>query len=282
MKNREVQVLVKTVETAEGKANNRVKNKAHISKYLSHYRRFNPTTGDYDYYFPMEVKEPADKEFARLNGLEIEQVRLGFRCFEAILIPCKNTVLDENGKTVYVDTPSGVQHSRFLELIRDEMKWQDEVKQDGRCSIPDGNGGVKRCPCRVPNPDFVPGRDEGKKPKTLPVKCEGCVYEQFRQAHTTVTFSCLDHEDESGEVESYEAPAPSNYYEGERYERMREAFLEYVQEHNDKLTDLAELLTLDYNRSEAARELGMATSTAASRRELLKDLCRQFLDSTII
>ena len=244
--------------------------------------RYNPVTDDYGYYFPMEIKGPTDKEFAKLNGLEIGQVRLGFRCFEAILIPCKNTAIDENGKTVYVSTPSEEQHRRFLELIRDEMKWQDEVKQDGRCPIPDGNGGVKRCPCRVPNPDFVSGRDEGKKPKTIPVKCEGCVYEQFRQVHTTVTFSCLDHEDESGEMENYEAPAPANYYEGERYERMREAFLEYVQEHNDKLTDLAELLTLDYNRSEAARELGMATSTAASRRELLKDLCRQFLDSTII
>ena len=63
---------------------------------------------------------------------------------------------------------------------------------------------------------------------------------------------------------------------------MREACLEYGEEANEQVSDLAELLTLDYNRSEAARELGMATRTAASRRELLKDLCRQFLDSTII
>ena len=245
-------------------------------------KSFNPVTGDFDYYFPMEVTSPADKEYAKLYGLEIGQVRLGFRYFEAIFIPCKNTAIDESGKTVYEDTPSEVQHRRFLDLVKEELRWQDEVKQDGRCPIPDGNGGVKRCPCRIPNPDFVPGRDEGKKPKTLPVKCEGCVYEQFRQAHTTVTFSCLDHEDENGEMESYEMPVPANYYEGERYERMREAFLEYVKEHNDKLTDLASLLTLEYNRSEAARELDMATSTAASRRELLKDLCRQFLDSTII
>ena len=245
-------------------------------------KRINPVTDDYDYFFPMEVTSLADKEKARLNGLEIGLARLGFRCFEAIFFPCKDEVIDENGKTVYLDTPSEIQHRRFLDLIQDEMNWQDRVKQDGRCPIPDGNGGVMRCPCRVPNPDFVSGRDEGKKPKTLPVKCEGCIYEQFRQAHTTVTFSCLDHEDEDGEMESYEAPAPNNYYEGERYERMREAFLEYVQEHNDKLTDLASLLTLEFNRSEAARELDMATSTAASRRELLKDLCRQFLDSTII
>ena len=244
--------------------------------------RINPVTGDFDFYFPMEVKAPADKEYAKLNGLEIGQARLGFRYFEAIFIPCKNTTIDENGNTIYLDTPSEVQHRRFLDYIKDEMKWQDEAKQDGRCPIPDGNGGVKRCPCRVPNSDFVPGRDEGKKPKTLPVKCDGCVFEQFRQAHTTITFTCLDHENENGEMESYEAPAPDSSYEGERYERMREAFLRFVQEQNPKLTELAELLTLDYNRSEAARELGMATSTAASRRELLKDLCRQFLDSTII
>ena len=75
----------------------------------------------------MEVKGPADKEFARLNGLEIGHVRLGFRCFEAILIPCKNTVLDENGKTVYVDTPIEVQHRRFRDLIKDEMREQDSV-----------------------------------------------------------------------------------------------------------------------------------------------------------
>lgn len=244
--------------------------------------RTNPVTGDFDYYFPMEVTSPEDKEYAGLNGLEIGQARLGFRNYEAIFIPCKDKALDAEGNTVYLDTPSEVQHRRFLDLIKDEMREQDSVKQDGRCDIPDGNGGTKRCPCRMPNPDFVPGRDEGKKPKTLPVKCEGCVYEQFRQAHTTVTFSCLDHEDGDGDMESYEASAPANYYEGERYERMREAFLMFVQEQNPKLTDLAELLTLDYNRSEAARELGMATSTAASRRELLKDLCRQFLDSTII
>lgn len=63
---------------------------------------------------------------------------------------------------------------------------------------------------------------------------------------------------------------------------MREAFLSYVQDHNDKLTDLADLLTREYNRSEAARELGIATSTAGSRMKKLRELCTEFLDSTII
>ena len=40
------------------------------SRLLSH-TRVNPTTGQVDYYFPMEIEDPADKEFARLSGFEI-------------------------------------------------------------------------------------------------------------------------------------------------------------------------------------------------------------------
>ena len=109
-----------------------------------------------------------------------------------------------HGVEVYVDTPSAVQRRRYHELIRDELAAQAAGKEDGRCQIPNGRGGVKRCPSRVPNPDYVPGGDQ---PKTLPVPCEGCVYEQFRQAHTTVQLSALDYEDEEGGIECYEAPA---------------------------------------------------------------------------
>ena len=129
---------------------------------------------------------------------------------------CWHETYDSEGKVTYLDTPSEVQHRRYLDLIKDEMRWQDEKKQNGRCRIPDGNGGVKRCPRRMPNPDYVEG---GNAPKTLPVKCEGCVYERFRQTHTTVTFTDLDCEDENGEINAYEAPAPENYYEADRYDR---------------------------------------------------------------
>lgn len=251
--------------------------------------RYNPVNNSYDYYFPREIKHSADpeqedkaradKEYAKLNGLQIGMARLGFRTYEAIFIPCKNFTCGPKGNLIFLDTPEEEQHRIFLDLIKDEMRWQDEKKQDGRCQIRDEHGVIKRCPCRIPNPDYVEG---GDAPKTIPVKCEGCVFEKFRQAHTTVPFTTLDHEDEDGEMESYEAPAPANYYEADRYERLREKFLAFVQERNPKLTDLADLLTMEYNRSEAARELDMATSTAGSRKELLKDLCREFLDNTII
>lgn len=56
--------------------------------------RINPSTGEREFYFPMEVKDPSDKEYARLNGLEVGKAMLGFRTFEAIMIPCKNKTYD--------------------------------------------------------------------------------------------------------------------------------------------------------------------------------------------
>ena len=63
--------------------------------------RINPITGEPDYFFPMEVMNPADKEYARLNGLEVGQAMLGCRRFEAIMVPCKNKTYDAKGNEVY-------------------------------------------------------------------------------------------------------------------------------------------------------------------------------------
>ena len=251
--------------------------------------RYNPVTDSFDYFFPREIKHStnadqedtalADKDYARLNGLQIGMARLGFRTYEAIFIPCKNFTYGPKGNLVFLDTPEEVQHRRYLDLIKDELKWQDSVKQDGRCPIPDGKGGLKRCPCRVPNPAYVEG---GDAPKTLPVKCKGCAYEQFRQAHTTVSFTTLDHEYDDGEVECFEASAPAGYYEAERYERMCKGILDCVMERYPKLTGQAVMRLQEYKRSEAARKLDIPVSTAGSRDEQLKDLYKQFLDSTII
>lgn len=241
--------------------------------------RINPSTGEREFYFPMEVKDPADKEYARLNGLEVGWARLGFRKFRAVFVPCKDQVTDSHGKTTYLDTPSDIQHRRYLDYIKDELNEQEDAKQDGRCQIPDGNGGLKRCPCRIPNPDYVSGGDQHR---TLPVKCEGCMYEQFRQARTTIVLSCLDHESEDGKMESYEIPAPRNSFAADRYETIRGQFLGFVKERNPKLLPLAELLTDELTKSEASRALELATSTVGRRTDKLKELLTEFLDNTII
>jgi len=241
--------------------------------------RLNPVTGALDYFYPMEVKDPADKEYARVYGLEIGLARLGFRKFEAIFVPCKDKVYDpQSGMDIYVDTPSDVQRNRYLSLIRDELNWQEDVKQDGRCPISNGHGGTKRCPCRAPNPDYVPG---GDKPKTLPVKCEGCKYEQFRHVHTVIELSSLDYENDNGDMETYEVPAPKSCYAGDRYLELRKEFVAFVKERNPKLAPLVELLTDEFTKSEAAQKLGDATSTVGGRTGRLKDLVTEFLDNVI-
>ena len=239
--------------------------------------RTNPITGEDDYFFPMEITDPSIKALARERNLEITRTRLGNRTIDAVMVPCKDTATI-NGVEVIVDTPSEVQRQRYLEYIKDELAEQDAKRQDGRCQIPDGRGGIKRCPCRVPNPEYVPGGDQ---PKTLPVKCQGCKFEQFRQAHTTIVVSALDHENEAGEFESYEIPAVKDLLAADRFLELREEFIAFVQERNPKLADQAELKTLEFTNSEIARLLGQPTSTVTSRGEKLKALVSAFIDTVI-
>lgn len=240
--------------------------------------RTNPITGEDDYFFPMEITDPSIKALARERNLEITRTRLGNRTIDAVMVPCKDTATI-NGVEVFVDTPSEVQRQRYLEYIRDELAEQDAKRQDGRCQIPDGRGGVKRCPCRVPNPDYVPGGDQSK---TLPVKCQGCKFEQFKQTHTTIVVSALDHENEAGEFESYEIPTVKDLLAADRFLELRDEFIAFVQERNPKLADQAELKTLEFTNSEIARLLDQPTSTVTSRGEKLKALVSAFIDTVII
>lgn len=240
--------------------------------------RTNHITGEVDYFFPMEITDPSIRALARERGLEIARTRLGNRTIDAVMVPCKETATI-NGVEVFVDTPSEVQRKRYLEYVRDELAEQDAKRQDGRCNIPDAYGGLKRCPCRVKNPDYIPGGDQ---PKTLPVRCEGCIYEQFRQAHTTIVVSALDHENEAGEFESFEIPATKDMLAADRFLELRQEFITFVRERNPKLADQAELKTLEFTNSEIARLLDQPTSTVTSRGEKLKALASAFIDTAII
>ena len=250
-----------------------------MSKKILKNVRINPITNEPDFYFPMEVTNPADKEYARLNGLEVGMAMLGNRRFLAIMIPCKRKDYDSKGREIYLDTPSEEQHRIYKALIKDELNRQEDEKQDGRCNIPTANGGTRRCPLRIPNPAYAPG---GNQPKTLANKCEECPYEPFRQAHTVIELSCLDHESENGEMEPYEVPAPKSNYAGDRYEELAEAFIAFVRERKPKLAALAELKVDELNLTEAAKELDKAISTVDSQTKKLQELLTEFLDNAII
>ena len=93
--------------------------------------------------------------------------------------------------------------------------------------------------------------------------------------------SCLDSENDDGEVTTYEVPSPRSYYAADRYEELREQFLAFVKERKPKLLPLAELLTDELTKSEASRELGDAWGTVTSRTDKLKELLTEFLENII-
>lgn len=237
--------------------------------------RINPITGEPDYFFPLEITDDSVLEYARQNCLEVGKARLGFRNFRAVFVPCKEQVADSRGRVTFIDTPSDVQRRRYLSLIKDEMDAQEKLKQDGRCQIPDGRGGVKRCPCRIANPDYIPG---GNQPKSIPVKCESCPYERFKQTHTVIEMSCLDYEGDDGELTPYEAPAPDSYYDADRYEELANEFVAFINARKPRLTPLAEKLVKEHSLTEASRELGRSTSTIHSQIKKLQELLNEFLD----
>lgn len=239
--------------------------------------RTNPITGEDEYFFPLEITDPSIRLLAHERGLEVRRTRLGNRIITAVMVPCKETATI-NGQEVFVDTPPEVQRQRYLDFIRDELATQDAARQDGRCQIPNGRGGVKRCPCRVANPDYVPG---GEEPKTLPIRCEDCVHEQFKKAHTTIVLSALDHEDENGEMETYEVPSQNDINAADRYIELREEFIKFVRQNNPKLVPLAERLTMEFSKSQAAKELGNAWGTVTSRTDMLKELVAEFLNNIV-
>lgn len=241
--------------------------------------RLNPETGTNDYYFPLEVKDDSVLTYAREYGYEVGWARLGFRKFLAVFVPCREQATDSHGRVTFLDTPSDVQRRRYLNLIKDELNAQEDAKEDGRCPIPDGRGGVKRCPLREKNPAYTP---ENGKPKTVPVKCDGCVYEAFKQEHSFVTLSTLEQENDAGEPEPYEVPAPKAYYAADEYEKLAQEFVAFVRERKPRLAPLAEKLVQEYTKSDAGRELGLPTSTVTSRADKLKELLEEFLDNAII
>ena len=99
---------------------------------------------------------------------------------------------------------------------------------------------------------------ENGQPKTVAVHCEGCVFETYKQEHSFVTLSALEQENDAGEPEPYEVPAPKTYYAAYEYEKLSQEFVAFVRERKPKLAPLAEKLTEEYTKSEAGRELGDA------------------------
>lgn len=239
--------------------------------------RTNPITGQIDYFYPLEITDPSIRASAKAYGLEVCRTQLGSHIFDAVMVPCKETATI-HGVEIFVDTPSEVQQSRYFKLIKEGLNRQKYTKQISKCPIPNGCGCVKNHPYCIFNPSYVSG---GDKFKFLTVHCEDCICEQFCQACRNIRPYCMNLEDEGGEMDTYEIEAPKSSYAADRYLELREKFIVFVRERNPTLVPLAEMLTAEYTKSEAAKKLGQATNMVESHTDKLKDLVTEFLDNII-
>ena len=118
-------------------------------------------------------------------------------------------------------------------------------------------------------------------PKTLAVSCDDCPYKDKKNNPQEVPVSAMTRKDDDGNDMDYEIPAPSNYGMGARYETLVGQWAEFVRKNAPDLEELAVLFAMEYLRSEAAKELNIASSTAQGQREKLKKLVVMFLENAV-
>ena len=151
----------------------------------------------------------------------------------------------------------------YLSTMHEEWKQEDRIRQDARCTIRTDKGTVKRCPCRVINPDYT---TDGEKVKTLPVSCDSCPYQDqiIQEPPRAIPTSCLDTITDDGSDIPYDPETPDDYNLADDYLTLLEQFVSYIREacpRHPEYARLVDLLGHDYSIKEAARIMGKPQST---------------------
>lgn len=219
---------------------------------------------DGSFIIPMELPEPSNNKddvvndrqevikLAKIMGLKIDYVKWGYRIFKAVLVP-------------------GTEEE-FRAYIGEEDRRQKAQRVNGRCPVPDGRGGIMRCPERLQNPEYDE-KTNPDVPKTISNDCATCVYNTFSKPdYTTTTFSKLEQTDEDGDVLPFEVEVgmmPDSW----KFEMAKKIILDMVKEkHPERYDDMA-LRLEEYTRSEVADALDMNKSTVYKLGvDLTKDL----------
>ena len=150
------------------------------------------------------------------------------------------------------------------------------ARRHGRCPLSAGNGKVRYCPLRVPNPEYALGNGQ---PRTLAVRCEGCVYEEYRLTIPEAPLTALEREDEEGNAMPVKVASPHGYLNGWIYEEMSPRFVEHVRRESPRLAVVAAMAAQGYSQTEIATMLGKPTSTIHSRFLRLRELYKEFVDN---
>ena len=187
----------------------------------------------------------------------IDTVKLGWKIFSAVVV--------EGDRNLY---------NAFVPDLDAEQKSE---LQDKRCIIPDGKGKTKRCPLRLPNPNFDPNRKEDEKtnPKTIKNSCEGCPFDTFDKPNYSMqSLEGLAWQNDDGEELPFEIGVSMDY-EANRYIKARDEILALVAaKYPEKLDEFTLLLDGD-NRKQVAETLNKNKSSVY---KLGKGLKKDLLD----
>ena len=191
----------------------------------------------------------------------VDTVKLGRKTFKAVIV--------EGDKALFDFATADLS----AEMKRDDY--------DKRCIVPDKKEGTKRCPLRLPNPNFDPNskEDEKNNPKTIKNSCEGCSFDTFdRLNYSMQSLEGLAWQNDDGEEAPFEIGAPMDY-EANRYIKARDEILAFIAaKYPEKLDEFTLLLDGD-NRKQVAEMLNKNKSSVYKLGKGLKKDLLDLLDS---
>lgn len=207
------------------------------------------------YYLLVETTEEGIKQFKATpeslkQGITISSMRV-----EGVIVPALKYEVDKE---------------TYLSYKREEWKQEDRFKQENRCIICGTNGKSRRCPIRIPNPNYTGAPGETK---TLSVDCDNCPYgydRLFKSIKGRVLFSTLNVTDSDGNSDPYEPVSPDDYYSGDNYYKLLSGLIDYINTNYPKYAQYTGLLALLGNELDMKEAVAIMDKPKSTLYDFLK------------
>jgi hypothetical protein len=195
---------------------------------------------------PMIIDRASIEDHGMLVGVKKSQIRkwrIGNRLVDVVLVP-----------------GTKAQYDAVMSSYSAEFKAED---RDKRCEVSNGKGKLIRCP-------------ENNK-------CSQCPYATSldKKNFGTLTFSCLEADNEDGEETDFEAVARATYGTADIYLGMLNELISRVQEIDPNYGKILQLLSDGFSHKEIADEIGIGKSTVTDKVVKIKAIVMDLLDDMI-
>ena len=220
------------------------------------------------YFLLCETTEEGIRQFKDASNESKQGVTISNMRVEGVMVPALKFEVDRQ---------------TYLDYKREKWNQENRFKQENRCIISGKDGKSKRCPLRIPNPEYegLPGQS-----KTLAVDCEQCPYgynHSFRPIKGTVFFSSLELKDNDGNADPFDPVSPTSIPTDYAYFNLLSGLIDYVKEKHPKYSDYTELLSLlgqDFSVKEASDILQKPQTTLYGWLKKLRSIFDEYIKTT--